>query len=117
MEKRQLPGLGWSCSPVSLGGGGIGAVWGPTSRDEAICTVRDAIFKHGINHLDMAPIYGKDREAERLIGLAFEGDLPKHVYVTTKCYLGNRAVDDVYSYLSRSLDLSLIHISEPTRPY
>ena len=44
-----------------------GQVWGATTRDECIATVRDAVLVHGISHLDLAPMYGADREAERVI--------------------------------------------------
>ena len=50
-------------SSLTLGGGGIGQVWGETSSEEAIKTVHAAL-DHGINHFDVAPMYGKG-EAER----------------------------------------------------
>ena len=43
---------------LSLGGGGIGQVWGSTDRDEAIATVR-AAYEAGIDLFDMAPLYGR----------------------------------------------------------
>lgn len=56
MQKRALGNLR-DISRLSLGGGGIGQVWGGTSRDEAIATVH-AASAAGINLFDMAPIYG-----------------------------------------------------------
>ncbi len=53
-------------SALTLGGGGIGQVWGETSQDEAIATVCDA-YCAGIRLFDMAPLYG-DGEAERVMG-------------------------------------------------
>ena len=58
-------------SRLSLGGGGIGQVWGETSRDEAIATVHES-YEAGINLFDMAPMYGNG-EAESVMGLAFGG--------------------------------------------
>ena len=104
MEQRQLDGIGL-VSTLTLGGGGIGQLWGPTSRDEAIATVRMAV-EAGITLLDLAPLYGNG-EAERVIGEAFAGDLPAGVRVETKCFLGTPAADEVYPRLSASLDESL----------
>jgi aryl-alcohol dehydrogenase-like predicted oxidoreductase len=73
MEKRAFGKLG-AISCLTLGGGGIGQVWGPTSRDEAVATVIEAVAS-GINFLDLAPAYGKG-EAELVVGAAFNGRLP-----------------------------------------
>jgi aryl-alcohol dehydrogenase-like predicted oxidoreductase len=88
-----------------LGGGGIGQVFGKTTRQETVATVREAV-ESGITLLDVAPSYGNG-EAERVIGAAFEGRLPKGVRISTKCQLGNPAPDQVLSLLERSLDESL----------
>ncbi|MEO8538422.1 MAG: aldo/keto reductase [bacterium] len=105
MNTRQFGPLG-PVSSLTLGGGGLGQVWGATSRDEAIATVREAV-DGGITLLDLAPSYGRDREAERVIGEAFSGRLPDSVRVTTKCMLGNPPNAEVFDRLSASLDLSL----------
>jgi len=73
MEMRQLGRL-WPVSALTLGGGGVGQLWGETTRDECVATVRAAVDS-GITLLDMAPRYG-DGEAELVIGDAFEGRLP-----------------------------------------
>ncbi len=104
MEKRAFGKLG-QISCLTLGGGGIGQVWGPTSRDEAIATVNEAVAG-GITFLDLAPAYGKG-EAELVVGAAFEGHLPTGVRVSTKCMLGNPPPQEVLSRLERSLDQSL----------
>ena len=57
-------------SALTLGGGGLGQVWGETTREEAIATVNLAL-KEGINHFDVAPMYGKG-EAERVLGEVFK---------------------------------------------
>ena len=92
-------------SSLTLGGGGIGQVWGPTSREEAVATVREAV-EAGITFLDVAPTYGNG-EAESVIGQAFKGRLPDGVRVSTKCRLGNLAPGEVLSRLEESLTASL----------
>ncbi len=104
MQTRQLGGL-WPVSALTLGGGGIGQLWGETTRDECVATTRAAV-DGGINLLDMAPTYGQG-EAERVIGAAFEGRLPAGVRITTKCRLGTPAPDEVERILDRSLSESL----------
>ena len=42
METRTFGSL-WPVSALTLGGGGIGQVWGATTRDEAIATTREAV--------------------------------------------------------------------------
>ena len=54
-------------SSFTLGGGGIGQVWGETTPEEAIKTVHAAL-DYGINHFDVAPMYGKG-EAVRIFYL------------------------------------------------
>jgi len=95
----------WPVSALTLGGGGIGQVWGPTSREEAVATVREAVDA-GITLLDVAPIYG-DGEAERVVGEAFDGRLPEGVRVVTKHLLGSPPADEVLGRLERSLDESI----------
>ncbi len=104
MEKRTFGRLG-EISCLTLGGGGIGQVWGPTSREEAVATVREAV-EAGITFLDVAPSYGNG-EAERVIGEAFGGRLPEGVRVSTKCRVDNRPAAEVLPLLERSLSESL----------
>ena len=104
MELRKFGSLG-DVSALTLGGGGIGQVWGPTSREEAIATVREAVDS-GITFLDVAPSYG-NREAESVIGEAFNGVLPAGVRVSTKCRLGNPPPHQVFDLLGQSLEESL----------
>jgi len=86
MEQRSFGRLG-SVSALTLGGGGLGQVWGETTRDEAVATVHAAIDA-GITLLDVAPMYGRG-EAEAVIGAAFAGRLPDGVRIGTKVMLGN----------------------------
>ena len=56
----------WPVSALTLGGGGIGMVWGETTFDECVATVHEAVAA-GINLIDLAPSYG-DGRAERVVG-------------------------------------------------
>lgn len=42
MQTRMLGKL-WPVSALTLGGGGLGQLWGVTSREEAVATVREAV--------------------------------------------------------------------------
>jgi aryl-alcohol dehydrogenase-like predicted oxidoreductase len=90
-------------SRLTLGGGGIGEGWGPTSREEAVATVRLAV-EAGITLIDTAPLY---RHCERVIGETFEGAAPAHVRFTSKCRLGTPPPGEGAARLERSLDASL----------
>ena len=96
MEKRQFGAIG-EVSRLTLGGGGIGQVWGSTSRDEGIATLRMAVDA-GIDVIDAAPGY---KVCEALIGEAFGGRLPEGVRITTKCGIGSPAGRRSLSALSR----------------
>lgn len=103
METRLLGSL-WPVSALTIGGGGIGQVWGETSREDAVDTVRAAV-DGGINLIDVAPSYG-DGEAETVVGSAFEGKVPEGVRVSTKHHVGHDP-EDVESKMLRSLEESL----------
>jgi len=103
--KKQKFGELFDVSRLTLGGGGIGQVWGSTSRDEAIATVR-AAYEAGVDLFDMAPLYGNG-EAETVMGMAFASGYPEDVRVTTKCMLGNTNAADIESRLTSSLTESL----------
>ena len=77
---RTLGRLG-QVSALTLGGGGIGALWGATTREEGIATLR-AASDLGITMFDAAPGYNV---CEELIGEAFDGRLPDGALLTTKC--------------------------------
>ena len=104
MRQRPFGKLGVA-SALTLGGGGLGRVWGQTTRAECVATVREAVDS-GIDLLDLAPSYGGG-EAEAVIGAAFEGNLPGGVRVTTKCRVGDTPPAQVYDLLSESLTGSL----------
>ncbi|WP_056230772.1 aldo/keto reductase [Devosia sp. Root635] len=92
-----------SVSRLTLGGGGIGQVWGLTSQEDAVATLRHAVDS-GIDLIDAAPGY---KICEAMIGRAFEGRLPHGVRVTTKHGLGTVPAAEVYPRLRVSLEASL----------
>jgi aryl-alcohol dehydrogenase-like predicted oxidoreductase len=104
MEHRPFGPLG-TVSVLTLGGGGIGQVWGETTHEESVATVLAAV-EAGIDFLDLAPGYGNG-EAERVVGDAFGGALPAGVRVSTKCRLDAAPANEVRSMLERSLEASL----------
>lgn len=104
METRKLGTL-WPVSALTLGGGGLGQVWGETTREEAVATVKLAVDS-GITLLDLAPLYGRG-EAEAVVGDTFEGKWPAHLRVTTKCMIGSRHFANIASRLETSLTKSL----------
>jgi aryl-alcohol dehydrogenase-like predicted oxidoreductase len=104
MNIRSFGRLG-AVSALTLGGGGLGQLWGPTTREECVATAREAVDS-GITLLDMAPSYG-DGEAEVVIGQAFAGRLPDGVRITTKCRVGNTPPSEIPALLENSLTASL----------
>lgn len=104
MEMRRLGTL-WPVSALSLGGGGLGQIWGETSREEAVATLREAVDL-GINLIDLAPLYGRG-EAEAVAGEAFGGTWPTHLRVTTKCMIGERHYSEIASRIEKSVLRSL----------
>jgi aryl-alcohol dehydrogenase-like predicted oxidoreductase len=92
-------------STLTLGGGGVGMLWGKTTFEECVATVHAAVVA-GINLLDLAPRYG-DGKAETVVGEAFGGRLPADVRLTSKCNLGNPAPDRVEGVLRESIEASL----------
>src|SRR5271169_2021782 len=95
----------WPASTLTLGGGGLGMVWGETTFDECVATVHDAVAA-GINLIDLAPSYGGGK-AEEVVGEAFDGRLPEGVRVTSKCGLGNAPRAEIEPTLRRSIEGSL----------
>ena len=94
-----------AASILTLGGGGLGMLWGTTTFEECVATVHAAVDA-GITLLDLAPRYG-DGKAEEVVGAAFAGKLPAGVRVTSKCNLGNPAPGEIEAILRRSIEASL----------
>jgi aryl-alcohol dehydrogenase-like predicted oxidoreductase len=106
METRPFGRLG-RVSALTLGGGGIGNVWGEVDRAEAVATVRAAIDA-GITMLDVAPTYGPG-EAELVVSEALGGKAPDGVLITTKVGLPDDEVsrDAMAPRIAESLRASL----------
>ena len=92
-------------SLLTLGGGGLGMLWGETTFDECVATGHAAV-NAGINWIDLAPRYG-DGKAELVVGEAFAGRLPEGVRVTSKCNLGNPLTADIEPLVRQSIEGSL----------
>ena len=103
----QIARLGqlWPVSRLTLGGGGLGQVWGATDRAEAVATVHAAVAG-GITLFDLAPLYGRG-EAEAVIGAAFGNRPPPNARFTTKCQLGAPAPNEAAATIRRHLERSL----------
>jgi aryl-alcohol dehydrogenase-like predicted oxidoreductase len=95
-------------SRLTLGGGGLGMLWGETTFEECVATVQAAV-EAGISLLDLAPRYG-DGKAEEVVGAAFAGRLPDGVRVTSKCNLGEPAPGEIEGILRRSIEGSLARL-------
>lgn len=102
MRTATLGSLG-EVSRLTLGGGGIGQVWGDTPAEEARETLKAALDA-GISVLDTAPMYGN---CEAIIGEVFGGRLPQDVKTTSKCFLGTVPTAEVAQRLTTSLESSL----------
>ena len=104
MQQHSFGGL-WPVSALTLGGGGLGMVWGETTFAECVATVHDAVAA-GVNLIDLAPRYG-DGTAESVVGEAFDGRLPTGVRVTSKCNLGSAPRAEIEPMLRQSIEGSL----------
>jgi aryl-alcohol dehydrogenase-like predicted oxidoreductase len=102
MQTAKLGPVG-EVSRLTLGGGGIGQIWGETSRAESIATIRHALDR-GITLIDTAPMYGN---CEAIIADAFNGKLPAGIRITTKCQLGTPPAGEAAGRLTASLETSL----------
>ena len=104
MQYRTLGKTGFRVSEVTLGGGGIGMVWGETTQEECIATVKQAIAA-GINIIDVAPMYGKGK-AEEIVGTAWP-DLSDKPLIATKVFIRPQDRDDLPGTIRQSLEASL----------
>src|ERR1700689_3953697 len=95
-------------SVLTLGGGGLGQLWGTTTFEECVATVHAAIDA-GITLLDLAPRYG-DGKAEQVVGAAFNGKPPPGIRVTSKCNLGNAPPSEIETILRSSIQESLLRL-------
>jgi len=104
MEQRPLGKTGFAVSVLTLGGGGIGMVWGPTTEEECIETVKAAVAG-GVNMLDLAPVYGKGK-SEEIVGQAWP-DLPTKPRIATKVFILPDERKDLPGAIQRSMEGSL----------
>jgi aryl-alcohol dehydrogenase-like predicted oxidoreductase len=107
MEQRTLGKTGLQVSALTLGGGGIGMVWGPTTDEECIETVKYAVA-HGINLLDLAPVYGRGK-SEEIVGQAWR-DLPIKPLIATKVFIMPDERKDLAGAVQRSIAGSLTRL-------
>src|SRR5689334_17461693 len=110
MPQMRLQAFGrlGSVSVLTLGGGGLGMLWGETTEDECVATVLEAAAS-GIMLIDLAPRYGEGK-AESVVGKAFGGRLPAGVRVTSKCLLGDTPARRVETRLRASINESLTRL-------
>jgi aryl-alcohol dehydrogenase-like predicted oxidoreductase len=108
MDTRNFGRLG-SISAFTLGGGGIGGVWGTTQHTEAVETVRMAVDA-GITMLDLAPTYGTEHEAELVAGDALRGRSDSHLMITTKVELPDDVPGDLADRMTMSLRGSMARL-------
>lgn len=107
MQQRTLGKTGFRVSVLTLGGGGIGMVWGPTTDEECIETVKAAVAS-GVNILDLAPVYGAGK-SEEVVGRAWP-DLPTKPFVATKVFVKPDERKDLAGAVQRSVEGSLTRL-------
>jgi len=104
MERRSFGRLG-AVSALTLGGGGIGNVWGAVERAEAVATVRAALDA-GITMVDVAPTYGPG-EAEMVVAEALAGARPDGLLITTKVAVPNAEPGTIEGTITDSVRASV----------
>ncbi|MGE0682096.1 MAG: aldo/keto reductase [Candidatus Binatia bacterium] len=107
MQQRTLGKTGFQVSVLTLGGGGIGMVWGPTTDEECIETVKAAVAS-GVNVLDLAPMYGVGK-SEEIVGRVWR-DLPTKPLIATKVFIKPDGRKDLAGAVQRSLEGSLTRL-------
>jgi aryl-alcohol dehydrogenase-like predicted oxidoreductase len=120
LETRQLGSTHMKVTAVSLGGAGLGGIFGPVGDADGVAAVEKAL-ELGMNYLDTSPKYG---EAERRMGLALRGVPRDSYYLSSK--VGTHperpldySADAARWTVSRSLEvlgvdhLDLCHLHEP----
>lgn len=120
LELRQLGKTHMKVTAVSLGGAGLGGIFGPVGDDEGVTAVEKAL-ELGMNYLDTSPKYG---QAERRMGLALRGVPRDSYYLSSKVGThpekpGDYSAETARWTVARSLEvlgvdyLDLCHIHEP----
>lgn len=70
MKMQRLGSQGPEISVVGYGAWEIGGGWGTNPADEEIIAAMHAAFDAGVNWVDTAEIYGKNRRSEEVVGRA-----------------------------------------------
>lgn len=121
LERRQLGRTHMRVTAVSLGGAGLGGIFGPVGDADGVAAVEKA-FELGINYLDTSPKYG---EAERRMGIALRGVPRDRFFISSKVGThpsrpaGDYSADAARWTVDNSLKvlgvdyLDLCHIHEP----
>ncbi len=65
LRKRRLGRAGFDVTEISLGGAGLGGLYGPVSDEDGVLTIKRALDL-GINYIDNSPFYG---QSERRLGM------------------------------------------------
>lgn len=82
LTRRRLGRAGFDVTALSLGGAGLGGLYGPVPEEAALQTVRRAL-DHGINYIEGAPFYGDcERRYGKLLGDL--GGRPTGLHLCTK---------------------------------
>ena len=121
MKMRQLGQRGPMVSAIGLGCWNFTGAYGKTDEEESRSTLSKAMDL-GVDFLDTADVYGGGL-SEQIIG-RFIKDHPNKFKIASKAGIYRdpetnvRGFNNSPEHLRASLEkLSLIHISEPTRPY
>jgi aryl-alcohol dehydrogenase-like predicted oxidoreductase len=120
LELRRLGRTHMMVTAVSLGGAGLGGIFGPVGDAEGVGAV-EAALELGINYLDTSPKYG---EAERRMGIALRGVPRERYYISSKVGThpsrpGDYSADTARWTVENSLrvlgvdHLDLCHLHEP----
>jgi len=120
LELRQLGRTHMKVTAVSLGGAGLGGIFGPVGDEDGVAAVEKAL-ELGMNYLDTSPKYG---QAERRMGLALRGVPRDSYYLSSKVGThpekpGDYSAEAARWTVARSLEvlgvdyLDLCHIHEP----
>ena len=109
MLTRALGAQGLTVSALGLGCMGMSDFYGRRDDAESTATIQHAVDR-GVTLFDTADVYGPHTN-EVLVGKALAG-MRNRVVLATKCGIRRDPADPLVCGV-----LSLIHISEPTRPY
>ena len=83
MPFTTLLGTNMQVSRLSMGLGAGSGSYGHTSRKEAIEAVQKA-YELGVNYFDTSPMFGYDRDGEKILAEALKGIPRESYYVSTK---------------------------------